>query len=86
VLDRANKGPRGMDGLGGMESGGGGGGQGVGNSILEMSIPGLKVGLIIGRGGETIRQLQVSLGRLYSSLVEQRPVCLVVCSTSTSFD
>ena len=29
-----------------------------GNSVLEMSIPGLKVGLVIGKGGETIRQLQ----------------------------
>ena len=40
--------------------GGGGGGGPEGNSVLEMSIPGPKVGLIIGKGGETIRQLQVS--------------------------
>ena len=28
---------------------------------IEMLIPGNKVGLIIGKGGETIKQLQVSL-------------------------
>lgn len=28
-------------------------------SVVEMSIPGGKVGLVIGKGGETIRQLQV---------------------------
>ncbi|XP_076455449.1 far upstream element-binding protein 1-like isoform X3 [Babylonia areolata] len=51
VIERAGNGPH-MDGMG-M------GGPGPeGNSVLEMSIPGGKVGLIIGKGGETIRQLQ----------------------------
>jgi len=65
VIDRAN-GPR-MDGMGGGGPGGGGGGGcggPEGNSVLEMSIPGGKVGLIIGKGGETIRQLQVNIFRL----------------------
>lgn len=31
-----------------------------GQNVIEMLIPGNKVGLIIGKGGETIRQLQVS--------------------------
>lgn len=30
-----------------------------GHSIVEMMIPGPKVGLVIGKGGETIRNLQV---------------------------
>jgi len=58
IIDRGNQ-PH-MDGMGGGGGGGGGGGP-EGNSVLEMSIPGTKVGLIIGKGGETIRQLQVSL-------------------------
>ena len=41
-----------MPGMGGM----GGGGQ------FEMLIPGQKVGLIIGKGGETIKQLQAQTG------------------------
>ena len=62
VIDRANSGH--MDGMGG--GGGGGGGMGVeGNSVVEMSIPGGKVGLVIGKGGETIRQLQVSFSRQF---------------------
>ncbi|KAK7095570.1 hypothetical protein V1264_006955 [Littorina saxatilis] len=57
IIDRAGNSPHGMDGMGG--GGGGGGGPMVeGNSVVEMSIPGTKVGLIIGKGGETIRQLQ----------------------------
>ena len=56
IIDRGNQ-PH-LDGMGGGGGGGGGGGP-EGNSVLEMSIPGTKVGLIIGKGGETIRQLQV---------------------------
>lgn len=43
--------------------GGGGGGSfggGAGN-VLEMNIPGTKVGLIIGKGGETLKAIQVNL-------------------------
>ena len=32
-----------------------------GDTMLEMLIPGNKVGLIIGKGGETIKHLQVKL-------------------------
>lgn len=31
-----------------------------GHNIVEMMIPGPKVGLVIGKGGETIRNLQVT--------------------------
>lgn len=41
--------------------GGGGGGPGGRNSI-EIMLPGPKVGLIIGKGGETIKQLQEKSG------------------------
>lgn len=50
IIDRGNSthmGAGGMDGIG------------EGHSVVEMSIPGMKVGLVIGKGGETIRQLQV---------------------------
>jgi len=51
-------GPMGMSGGGG---GGGGGGAG-GGGMFEMMVPGVKVGLIIGKGGETIKQLQERSG------------------------
>ncbi|XP_078311435.1 uncharacterized protein LOC111100403 isoform X3 [Crassostrea virginica] len=38
--------------------GGMGGGSGGGQTAVEVMIPGNKVGLVIGKGGETIRQLQ----------------------------
>ena len=38
-----------------------GGPPGSGPSMLEIFVPGNKVGLVIGKGGETIRQLQVQL-------------------------
>ncbi|KAF9945569.1 Far upstream element-binding protein 1, partial [Mortierella alpina] len=38
--------------------GGGGGGYGRGGNTATMQIPSTKVGLVIGRGGETIRDLQ----------------------------
>ena len=44
----------------GIDMGGGGGGGG--NSTVEISVPGPKVGLIIGKGGETIKQLQEKSG------------------------
>lgn len=64
----------GMDGMGmgmgmGMGNGGGGGGErgGGGQTVVEMMVPGNKVGLVIGKGGETIKQLQVSYtNSLYS--------------------
>lgn len=48
----------GMDGNGGF-GGGGGMGNGGGQTVVEMMVPGNKVGLVIGKGGETIKQLQV---------------------------
>lgn len=41
---------------------GGGGGGGGGRNFVEIMIPGPKVGLIIGKGGETIKQLQERSG------------------------
>lgn len=57
----------GGNGGGGGGSGGGGGGgpgrPGLGSSnYTEVMIPGSKVGLIIGKGGETIKQLQEKTG------------------------
>ena len=53
-------GPRGPPGMGGGGGGPMGGGGGGGN--FETMIPGSKVGLIIGKGGETIKQLQERSG------------------------
>ena len=39
--------------------GGMGGGSGGGQTTVEVMVPGNKVGLVIGKGGKTIRQLQV---------------------------
>nr|XP_029503979.1 far upstream element-binding protein 2-like [Oncorhynchus nerka] len=39
---------------------------GQSGSMQEMMIPAGKAGLIIGKGGETIKQLQVHIGELYS--------------------
>ena len=36
-----------------------GGDSGGGQTVVEVMVPGNKVGLVIGKGGETIRQLQV---------------------------
>lgn len=49
---------------GGMSSSSSGGGGGGGNhpGFTEIMIPGPKVGLIIGKGGETIKQLQEKSG------------------------
>jgi len=41
------------------EDGGGGGGGGGTTGQIELMVPGGKVGLIIGKNGETIKQLQV---------------------------
>merc|ERR1719362_2412938 len=50
-------------GMGGAPMGGGGmGGHGGPGGMFEMSVPGHKVGLIIGKGGETIKQLQERSG------------------------
>lgn len=54
--------------MGGNGAGGGGGGPGPNraglgaNSYEEIMVPGSKVGLIIGKGGETIKQLQERTG------------------------
>ena len=49
-ITRANQ----TGGMGGM-----GGDSGGGQTVVEVMVPGNKVGLVIGKGGETIRQLQV---------------------------
>ena len=52
----------------GQSRGGGGGGGvggvplGAGGGLFEMLIPGHKVGLVIGKGGETIKQIQEQTG------------------------
>lgn len=76
VLSIVNQRSR-SEGIGDMNmSGGGGGGGGSGSSsgsgggggmmghpgFVEIMIPGPKVGLIIGKGGETIKQLQEKSG------------------------
>ena len=56
------------DGLDGNGNGpprnppGGGAPSGAGGASFEMMVPGHKVGLIIGKGGETIKQLQEQSG------------------------
>lgn len=47
---------------GGAMGGGVGGGAGGGRNFVEIMVPGPKVGLIIGKGGETIKQLQERSG------------------------
>ncbi|XP_078312271.1 far upstream element-binding protein 1-like isoform X3 [Crassostrea virginica] len=39
-----------------------GGGSGGGQTAVEVMVPDNKVGLVIGKGGETIRQLQIRSG------------------------
>ncbi|KAG8437198.1 hypothetical protein GDO86_008044 [Hymenochirus boettgeri] len=46
----------------GGDGGGGGGGGGGGNTVQEIMIPSGKAGLVIGKGGETIKQLQERAG------------------------
>ena len=48
-----------MGDMGGGGGGGGMGGGGGGQNVVEIMVPGNKVGLIIGKGGETIKMLQV---------------------------
>ncbi|XP_078312306.1 far upstream element-binding protein 3-like isoform X2 [Crassostrea virginica] len=52
-IPRANQ----TGGMGGM-----GGDSGGGQTAVEVMVPGNKVGLVIGKGGETIRQLQIGSG------------------------
>ena len=47
-------------GMGGGHGGGHGGGGGGGGGFFEMIVAGHRVGLIIGKGGETIKHLQVT--------------------------
>ncbi|XP_022327335.2 far upstream element-binding protein 1-like isoform X4 [Crassostrea virginica] len=59
IIMRANQtGGPGMDGMGGMGGMGVGNGGGGGQTVVEIMVPGNKVGLVIGKGGETIKQLQ----------------------------
>jgi len=51
-----------MGGPGGGGGGGGGGGPSNSPSFVEIKIPGPKVGLVIGKGGETIKMLQEKSG------------------------
>ena len=60
-FDRGGGGGGGGGGPGGRAQHGGGGG-GEGSVNLEIMVPNDKVGILIGRGGSTIKQLQVILG------------------------
>lgn len=51
---------RGQTGPGGHQNGGGGGGGNV--EVMEMLIPGNKCGVVIGKGGETIKRLNEEYG------------------------
>ncbi|XP_043208493.1 far upstream element-binding protein 2-like isoform X3 [Amphibalanus amphitrite] len=68
VASRANETGRDRMGMGGGVGGGGGPrlsdmmGEQPGQSTSEMMVPSSKVGLIIGKGGETIKQLQDNSG------------------------
>lgn len=62
VLSIVNQRSR-SEGIGDMNiSGGGGSGMMAHPGFVEIMIPGPKVGLIIGKGGETIKQLQEKSG------------------------
>ena len=70
----------------GQSRGGGGGGgmggapSGAGGGLFEMLIPGHKVGLVIGKGGETIKQLRAQTGAMLiiiqdtNQQAEQKPL------------
>ena len=60
IANEGNGPQRGPPGMGGHGGGGGGGGGG----FFEMIVAGHKVGLIIGKGGETIKHLQVQFTTL----------------------
>lgn len=60
IIKKANS-PYPPDSGSGGGGGGGGGHMSDGQYTAEMMIPGPKVGLLIGKGGENIRNLQVSL-------------------------
>ncbi|KAJ8868862.1 hypothetical protein PR048_030403 [Dryococelus australis] len=71
-------------GIGGGGGGGGGGGPGNHSHHVEIMVPGPKVGLIIGKGGETIKQLQEKSGARMiiiqegsSSLDEEKPLRII---------
>ena len=49
-----------------------GGDSGGGQTAVEVMVPGNKVGVVIGKGGETIRQLQVGCRLTWGS------VCLLL--------
>lgn len=62
VLSIVNQRSR-SEGIGDMNMSGGSGGGMMGHpGFVEIMIPGPKVGLIIGKGGETIKQLQEKSG------------------------
>lgn len=64
VIQRAGNRPPPGGGRGGFDGGmgGGGGGGGGRGTTHEMQIPGPKCGLIIGKGGETIKNIQETAG------------------------
>lgn len=68
IIDRG-QGPPPMGG-GGMDS------MGEGSTVVELNIPGTKVGLIIGKGGETIRQLQVGWGYKKNNVLTKDDWCV----------
>ena len=55
ISNEGNGPPRGPVNYGGSPTGP----TGAGGSMFEMMVPGHKVGLIIGKAGETIKQLQI---------------------------
>ena len=59
VVQRAQGGGGESQGMPGEPMMGMGGGGDMGSNVLEVLIPGPKVGLVIGKGGDTIKQLQV---------------------------
>lgn len=61
-MDRMDRGGGGGGSRDGSMSGGGGGGGGGYQPYQEIMVPGPKVGLIIGKGGETIKMLQEKSG------------------------
>ena len=62
IISNEGQGQRGPGGGGGGGMPGMGMGGGGGGGQFEMLIPGHKVGLVIGKGGETIKQLQAQTG------------------------
>ena len=54
-------------------------GDGPGNAVQEIMIPASKAGLVIGKGGETIKQLQVLLCKMITFYFEACFLLLPFC-------